>query len=137
MLRSQDKTTLVAVETTGTASLQKSVAANELITLASIDSIAKSLGANRVSATAFALRESHKLQCKLVSDADALRACIRYRTATGTLVEPACGAALAMVASATLLDDICPRGATVVLIVCGGSVINDEWLAKYVKEFLE
>lgn len=127
----------MAVETPGTSSLQQAVAANELVTLPAIDSIAKSLGANRVSPAAFALRETHKLRCKVVSDADTVRACQHFRATTSKLVEPACGAALAMVANATLLDDVCARGAVVVVIVCGGSVINEELLAKYAADLCQ
>lgn len=111
---------LVAVETTGAASLHAAVEAGQLVTLDAITSVATSLGARRVSEAAFAWTQRHPVVTTLVSDADAVQACLALEREHRWIVEPACGAALAAMRarSAPVLRD----AAQVLVIVCGGVV---------------
>lgn len=124
-------TALVAVETRGADCLAQSLAAGAPVSLVRIDSIAKSLGASRPSDGALELRRSHQLHSRVVSDAQAVAACVALQRELGVLVEPACGAALAVVQSPEWLDGVVPRGVDVVVVVCGGSVITPELLLEH------
>ena len=87
---------VIAVETEGAASLHAAMQAGALCTLPAITSIASSLGARRVAQQAFDDTRSHEIVSVLVSDAQAVDACLRFADDLRTLVEPACGAALAV-----------------------------------------
>lgn len=88
---------VIAVETEGAASLHAAIEAGELVTLPTIQSIATSLGARRVAQHAFDWTHQHDVRSVTVSDAQAVNACRRFANDMRTLVEPACGAALAVV----------------------------------------
>jgi len=112
------KTPVIAVETEGAASLARSVEAGRRIELAAITSIATSLGAKQVCERAFDLTKTHDIRCALVSDKQALSACERFLDDHRILVEPACGAALALAYdSAPALGD----HEKILMIVCGGA----------------
>jgi L-serine/L-threonine ammonia-lyase len=108
---------VIAVETVGAASLSASVQAGELVTLPAITSIATTLGARRVASDAFAWTRRHPVHSVTVSDAQAVAACLSFADDMRTLVEPACGAALAVA-----YDDL-PVLAPfqhALIVVCGG-----------------
>ncbi|WAC75803.1 pyridoxal-phosphate dependent enzyme [Roseateles sp. SL47] len=109
---------VIAAETSGAASLHAAMAAGAPVTLPSIDSIATSLGAKRVAEHAWALTQTHDIRSARVSDAQAVTGCLRFLDDHRVLVEPACGAALAVV-----YDQ--PEQLTgfehVLVIVCGGA----------------
>jgi len=108
---------VVAVETVGAASLHASLEADRRVTLDAITSIATSLGAKQVCERAFELAREHPLTSVVVSDAAAVGACLRFIDDHRILVEPACGAALALAYDrAAALQ---PFG-RVLMIVCGG-----------------
>jgi len=108
---------VIGAETIGAASLQAALESGELVTLPAITSIAASLGAKRVSQAAFDWRLRHDLRSSTVSDAEAVDACLRFADDMRTLVEPACGAALA-VAYGNVPELASFRAPLVV--VCGG-----------------
>jgi len=87
---------VIAVETEGAASLHAAIEANELVNLPAINTIANSLGARRVAQRAFDLTREHDIRSVLVSDAQAVDACLKFANDMRTLVEPACGATLAV-----------------------------------------
>lgn len=87
---------VIAVETEGAASLHAAMQAGELVTLPAITSIASTLGARRVAQQALDCTRQHIVSSVLVSDAQAVDACLRFADEMRTLVEPACGAALAV-----------------------------------------
>jgi L-serine/L-threonine ammonia-lyase len=109
---------VVAGETEGAASLSAALAAGRPVTLPAITSIATSLGARQVSDRAFAWTREHAVQSAVVSDAEAVRACLDFADEHRVVVEPACGAALAVAVQrrAPALRD----AADVLVIVCGG-----------------
>ena len=109
---------VIAVETAGADSYAQSLAAGERIELPGIASIATSLGARKVSEHAFALAREHPIMPVVVSDAEAIAACLRFMDDHRVVVEPACGAALAVAYEAgTRL----PAFDNVLVIVCGGA----------------
>ncbi|QLF68769.1 pyridoxal-phosphate dependent enzyme [Peteryoungia desertarenae] len=87
---------VIAVETEGAASFHASLEAGTHVTLPAITSIANSLGARRVAPHVFDLPNHHPIESVLVSDAQAVQACLKFADAQRVLVEPACGAALAV-----------------------------------------
>lgn len=89
------KVPVLAVETEGAHSLNAAVAAGELVTLPAITSIATTLGARRVAQRALEVTREHPVTSVVVSDAQAVAACLAFADEMRTLVEPSCGASLA------------------------------------------
>lgn len=115
-------------ETTGAASLAASVKAGRLITLDKIDTIALSLGAKRIAEQAFTWTQTHPVFPQVVSDADTVNAILRFADDQRVLVEPACGAALA------LIYERCPallHYGKILVIVCGGNGVSLELLQRW------
>jgi L-serine/L-threonine ammonia-lyase len=108
---------VVAVETAGADSYAQSLAAGERIELPRIASIATSLGARRVSEQAFALARQHPVRPVVVNDSDAVDACLRFMDDHRVVVEPACGASLAL---AYQSHPALAEARNVLVIVCGG-----------------
>jgi L-serine/L-threonine ammonia-lyase len=125
-------TAIIAVETAGAASLARSIEAGHAITLERIDTIASSLAARRVADAAFAWTQKHAVVPVVVSDADAVRACLRFADDHQTVVEPACGAALSLA-----YDDhpALQPYARVAVVACGGVVVSLEKLAGWKAQF--
>lgn len=112
-----DDVPVVAVETAGADSLAQSLATHERIELPGITSVATSLGARKVAAQAFALAQTHPVRSVVVSDADAVLACRRFMDDHRVVVEPACGASLAVAYDAPAW---LAQYRNVLVIVCGG-----------------
>ncbi|BCQ33595.1 MULTISPECIES: pyridoxal-phosphate dependent enzyme [Erwiniaceae] len=118
---------VLAVETTGAASFHAAQAAGKSVELAEIRSIASSLGAKRVCDQALRCAGEHPIHSLLVSDLAAVTACERFLDDHRVLVEPACGASLAVV------YDQHPQIAAyqnLLVIVCGGATSSLEHLQK-------
>lgn len=107
-----------AVETAGADSYAQSLAAGERIELPAIASIATSLGARKVAQHAFDLARTHPITPVVVSDHDAVAACLRFMDDHRVVVEPACGAALAL---AYREEGPLAGFQNVLVIVCGGA----------------
>ena len=116
------------METEGAASLHAAVTAGELVTLPVITSIATTLGARRVARAAFDWTRRHPVHSVTVSDAQALDACLRFADDLRVLVEPACGAALAVAYQG--LDVLAPYRRPLV-VVCGGIAVDLAKLAQW------
>lgn len=112
---------VIAVETEGAASLHASVQAGELVTLPAITSIATTLGARRVAQQAFDWTQKHEIHSVTVSDAQAVAACLAFADDMRTLVEPACGATLA-VAYQNL--PVLKEFKRPLIVVCGGIAVD-------------
>ena len=116
---------VLAVETTGASSFSQSVVRGERIVLPAIESIATSLGARQVSEHAFALAADHRIDCAVVSDLQAVEACLRFMNDHRIVVEPACGASIATIyETAEELADY----QNILVIVCGGATSTVEQL---------
>ncbi|HEX9173632.1 MAG TPA: pyridoxal-phosphate dependent enzyme [Telluria sp.] len=119
---------VIAVETAGADAYARSLGAGERIELSAITSIATSLGARRVSERAFELAGEHPIRPVVVSDRAAVDACLRFMDDHRVVVEPACGAALAVA-----YDDqgVLAGASKVLVIVCGGVTATVEQLQRW------
>jgi L-serine/L-threonine ammonia-lyase len=102
------------------------------VTLERIETVASSLGARRVADAAFAWSTRRPVVPVVVSDADAVRACLRFADDYLALVEPACGAALSLAYDAHPALKPFRR---VAVVVCGGAVVSLEKLAAWRTQF--
>lgn len=122
---------LIAVETSGAASLHRALEAGEPVELNAIDSIATSLGAKRICTQAMECATGHPLHRALVSDLQAVQACERFLDDHRVLVEPACGASLALAYQPSPQLQAYDK---VLIVVCGGATATlaqlGEWRAK-------
>ncbi|WP_152045004.1 pyridoxal-phosphate dependent enzyme [Aureimonas psammosilenae] len=121
---------ILTAETEGAASLAASVEAKRHVSLPKVTSIATSLGAARVADHAFALSQSRPIRCGVVSDREALDACERFLDDHRILVEPACGATLALLYEERhrpLLDGL----EAPLVVVCGGATVTVPKLAEW------
>ncbi len=123
---------VIAAETEGAASFAAAIQAGEPVTLPAITSIANSLGAKRVAQQAFDWTRQHEIHSVVVSDADAVNACLRFADDMRVLVEPACGAALA-VAYRNL--PVLASFQRPLIVVCGGIGVDLVKLAAWKTQF--
>lgn len=119
---------IVAVETEGAASFQAALKAGRTVELERITSIATSLGAKRVCEQALRWAQQRPLRSVVVSDRSALAACERFLDDHRLLVEPACGASLALVYErAAELEGF----GTVLVVVCGGATATIDQIRQW------
>ena len=119
-----------AVETAGAASLHAALSAGKPVELARIESIATSLGAKRVCEEALRCAREHPVRSVVVSDRSAVSACERFLADHRILVEPACGASLAILSERPA--DLAGL-ASVLVIVCGGATCTVEQLQAWAR----
>eukprot|EP01006_Ploeotia_vitrea_P063603 TRINITY_DN85869_c0_g1_i1.p1 TRINITY_DN85869_c0_g1~~TRINITY_DN85869_c0_g1_i1.p1 ORF type:complete len:367 (-),score=34.91 TRINITY_DN85869_c0_g1_i1:102-1154(-) len=140
----KDHTVVASAETIGCDSLTQALKAKSLVRLPGITSIATSLGARQVAAGVLEKALDHDVVPLTVTDKQAVRACTALLDDERVLVEPACGAGLALLYenekreelfSAVLerkknmgsgRDRLC-----VVVEVCGGQIISAELLKEF------
>lgn len=120
---------VIAVETLGAASFHAAVQAGEAVAIEHIDSIATSLGAKRVCQQAVDYLGVHPITSVRVSDQQALQACERLLLDHRLLVEPACGAALALASQPQVLAPF----TKVLMVVCGGATATLEQLRAWAR----
>lgn len=125
---------VIAVETHGTDSLAQSLAAGRRVELPGITSIATSLGARQVCARAFDLAAEHPLVSVVVSDREAVQACQSFLQDHRVLVEPACGASLAL---AYQRHAALQPFEKVLVIVCGGATATIDKLQAWASQLLD
>ncbi|MGK0149686.1 pyridoxal-phosphate dependent enzyme [Pseudomonas putida] len=122
---------VIAVETEGAASFHAATKAGHLVELDRISSIATSLGAKTVCQQAYQYSQMHSIQSVVVTDQAALRACKQFLVDHRVLVEPACGAALAVAYNDHSLGEY----QNVLVVVCGGATATleqiEQWSSKY------
>lgn len=125
-----DHVPIVAVETEGAASLHGALEAGHPVTLDAITSVATSLGAKRICDRAWQWTRERAVLSVVVSDQAALTASERFLADHRVLVEPACGASLALAYDAH--ESLAPFEA-VLVIACGGATATLDqirrWLA--------
>ena len=129
-----ESTEIIAVETYGTASFQKSMAKGELITLPAINSIATSLGAKTVTPEVLKQAKSFNVLPLLVSDEECIRAMFSFLDEYNVVVEPACGASLAY---PLFYDEKISETDTVLVVACGGVNTSFRQLENYKMRFLD
>ncbi|KAH7092368.1 tryptophan synthase beta subunit-like PLP-dependent enzyme [Paraphoma chrysanthemicola] len=126
-------TKVVAVETDGAHSLALSLQEGRLATLPAITSIATSLGARTVARRAFEHAQKENVQSVVLKDEDAIEGCVRFADDERIMVEPACGVSLALCYGGKLKKFVphLKAESKVVIVVCGGSNISADLLAKW------
>ena len=123
---------VIAVETEGADSLAQSIREGYRVELPAITSIATSLGATQICEQAFSWSVKHPIRSIVVSDRAAVSACQRFIVDQRVVVEPACGASLAVV------YDVAPeleQFKSVLVVVCGGVTTSVEKLGEWSNEF--
>lgn len=110
------------VEAQGADSMARSLAAGKIVTLESITSVARSLGAPAPSERTFALAQKYLESVTVVPDKDALEASRFLLERLKVLAEPAASCTLA---AATRLQGNFSAGKHVVLLLSGGNVSLD------------
>nr|WP_312989143.1 pyridoxal-phosphate dependent enzyme [Comamonas koreensis] len=123
---------VLAAETAGADSLAQAMQAGAPTLLPAITSIATSLGARQVCDRAWALTREHRIESVVVTDGAAVAACEEVLLEHRMLVEPACGASVAALHSASPLLQ---QAQSVVVILCGGVGITARQLAQWSAEF--
>ena len=128
---------VIAMETKGADGLNQSLKAGELVTLPAITSIAASLGALRVSPTAFKEAQRPNVKSFAIEDSEATMACWRFLDDERMMVEPSCGASLAVCYDGKLRKYLpyLNSQSKVVIIVCGGSSMTMDLLAEYKRTY--
>lgn len=122
---------VIAVETAGAASFHAAQKAGHTVELEQITSIATSLGAKRVCEQALQWAKKHPIHSVVVSDASALSACERFLDDHRILVEPACGASLALAYDKA--TELAPFS-TVLVVVCGGATCTVDQIRAWAKK---
>ena len=123
-----DDVPVIAVETAGADAFAQSVLAGRQVELPGITSIATSLGARSIAPHTLTLAREHPVRSYVVSDNDAVQGSMRFMDDHRVVVEPACGAALAIAYQApTVLKEF----DNVVVIVCGGVTATVEQLMQW------
>ncbi len=123
---------VVAVETAGAASFAAALAAGGPVTLPAITSIATSLGARRAMPRLLDLAREHEIISVVVSDKQAVHACMRFADTTRVLVEPACGASIAAL---DVHPSVFEPFKAPLIEVCGGMGVSLARLAQWRSEF--
>ncbi|KAF2474886.1 tryptophan synthase beta subunit-like PLP-dependent enzyme [Lindgomyces ingoldianus] len=131
-------TTVLALETDGAQSLNKSLEAGQLITLPGITSQATSLGATRVTQRTldYALREN--VRSVVLPDAEAAMGCWRLADDERIMVEMASGINVALCYDGRLervLGRKVKPEEKVVIVLCGGSNVTVDMLRVWREEF--
>lgn len=114
-----------AVETQGTASLNASMIAQQHVELDCVSGIATTLAAKKVCQNAFELSQQFDIHSRIVSDQEAVNACLKFVDDHRLLVEPACGATLSVLYDQKIQFKLSDQ---VLVIVCGGAGITLETL---------
>lgn len=123
---------IITAETVGTASLYQAVQSKQRITLDKIDSVAVTLGAKQICEQAFEWTQKRRVLPEVVTDKAAVSACLRFADDHRQLVEPACGAALAILYDQhPVIEDF----DNILVIICGGNAISLELLQNWKKQF--
>ena len=112
---------VLAVETEGADSLSASLKAGRHVEIDNITSVATSLGAKKVARAAYEWCHRHAVASHVVSDVQAVDACLKFSDDHRVLVEPACGASLAALYDPVdfLKDKDC-----ILVIICGGAGVT-------------
>ena len=125
-----DHVPIIAVETDGAASFHAALAAGRPVPLPQISSVATSLGAKQVCERAWRWAQERPVRSVRVTDHSALSACERFLDDHRLLVEPACGASLALAYDhAPVLQE----AETVLIVACGGATATIDQIRAWAK----
>ena len=119
---------IFTAETHGTASYFAALQAGRPTELAAVSGVATSLAARQVCQRACDVAAERAVTALRVSDREAVDACLAFLDDHRTLVEPACGAALALLYAKKLPADGLKN---VLVIVCGGATATVDALQHF------
>ncbi|MCB6183932.1 pyridoxal-phosphate dependent enzyme [Leeia sp. TBRC 13508] len=122
---------IIAVETVGAGSLNAAISAGSPVEINITQTVATSLCARKVAHAAFEWTQQRPVISRLVSDQAALSACDQFLFDHRMLVEPACGAALAIAYESSPVLEHYQR---VLVIVCGGVTADIEQIRQWKRE---
>lgn len=123
-----DNVPVYAVETQGMSSYNAALEAGRPVEVTALTGVATSLGARQVCQRAFDLAKKRTVFPVIVSDREAVDACLSFLDDHRMLVEPACGASLAPLYGKKLdLNNY----KNVLVIVCGGSTATVNSLSTF------
>jgi len=126
---------VVAAETKGADSFSASFAAGKITRLKSIESIATSLGTLEVTEQALIYSRNQPTMTVVVSDKEAVETCCRFLDDHRLLVEPACGASLAVAYSPDHRQKL-SKFKKICFVVCGGGGVTLDILNEWRQKFL-
>lgn len=133
-----DDVTVLAMETEGADSLNKSLKAGEIITMPRITSQARSLGVATVSEQTFDYAQRPQVISAVLPDGEAARGCLTLARCERLMVELTAGIAIRL-CEGGLLQKFTGRtltpDSTVVLMVCGGNDISVEMLMNWKEQY--
>lgn len=132
-----DQIPIIAVETSGSDVLHKSLEAGKPVILDKITSIASSLGSPYICQNSFEKAVMFNSRSLLVDDSVTVSTCTKFLKDTNILIEPACAASISVCYKPNILEDILDVKLTekdiIIVIVCGGSCITIEDLIQLQK----
>ncbi|OLS24456.1 MAG: Phenylserine dehydratase [Candidatus Heimdallarchaeota archaeon LC_2] len=128
----QKEISLYAVETQGANCLNESLKEDKLVELAAITSIAKTLGARKMSEFNFRTLQRMLTNSYVVSDRDAVKSLIDFLNNEKILVEPA----MSCIITALFQNKEEFKGKKIVIVVCGSNVTFNE-VEKWKNEIIE
>ncbi|ARU94324.1 pyridoxal-phosphate dependent enzyme [Tatumella citrea] len=109
---------IYAAETSGMASYQAALQAGKPVSLPELSGVATSLGARQVCDHAWQISRQRPVIPCIVTDKQAVDACLVFADDHRVVTEPACGAALAVLYSQQLRSEGLKN---ILLVVCGGA----------------
>jgi L-serine/L-threonine ammonia-lyase len=119
---------VLSVETDGADSYNQALKAGAPVTLPKIQSMATSLGANKVAERVVTLAKEHQIRNCLVTDAEAIQGSVTLLEEHRLLTEPACGAS---VAALSWVPEHFPDAHRIVVIACGGVGTTSQQLLEW------
>lgn len=128
-----DNTKILALETEGAASFAAAKRAGTVVKLNAINTIASTLGALAVVPSV--LDNRVPTNSIVVSDKQAVSACLEFASQFRQLVEPSCGATLALLYDQHLSQTYLQNFRSVVFVVCGGSAVSMDLLNMWKTKF--
>ncbi len=123
-----DNVPIFAVETQGMASFNAALKAGKPVEVPTLTGVATSLGARQVCQQAVELSKKRTIAPVIVSDREAVDACLSFLDDHRMLIEPACGASLAPLYGKKLNIE---NYKNVLVIVCGGSTATVNSLSSF------
>ncbi|EAL71031.1 L-serine ammonia-lyase [Dictyostelium discoideum AX4] len=114
---------IVTVETVGSHSFWKSFQEKQLTKLdvSEVTSVIKTLSTRSVCSEAWEISKRFNIKPILVTDRDAVDACLKFVDDERILVEPSCGATLSVLYSKKLSTLLDINSKNILTIVCGGN----------------
>ncbi|MBS0241091.1 MAG: pyridoxal-phosphate dependent enzyme [Proteobacteria bacterium] len=119
---------IYAAETEGMASYSAALKAGGPVEMPTLRGIATTLGARRVCKRAFEVSRERPVRSVCVTDREAVDACLAFLDDHRVLVEPACGASLALLYGKKIAAE---AHKNLLVIVCGGATATLNFLRDF------